>query len=516
MPPPPPPYVAPDVRPIATTDRARLTFVRDASGRLRDITLESGVWLAVEGAPLEVRMHKRDDGTTWAEQAFYEAGDRANGIARVSASASTAVVSRRIVGSVGTLRNLVRYTVRDGAGTVVRTWMGDQCGVADTARLDRADSPDEPTYPPSYGDCGEFGGFSGAYVLGRVVGIDRGWATRAVTTPPRATLAAGRYQLQVEYDPIQALADANRANHSVTVPLVVRTVRVAEAPGPVEEGGGLEPAPPAGAGALARLRALERAVDAQVARAGRAARLDTPSGYDLPDLRQAPSYGIEVVTRRLASRGRRDFLLFGSLTWNAGPGRLEVEAFREGGDVLRAYQVFHRDGERAGREQRGTMVWHAGRGHDHFHFHSFAHYSLTRMDGTLVKDAGKHSWCIVDTDLVDTTVPGAVGGDRGAPMSGGCGMDPGALWARLSMSVGAGDYYGPGTSGQAIDITGMPNGLYRIRLEANPSRVLAESNYDNNVATRVVRIGGVPGRRSVTPRPVKTIDEGATGGFEGV
>jgi hypothetical protein len=511
MPPPPAPYVAPDLRPFAASDVARLLVVRDTRGRVREMNMDANVWIAVEGAPLEVRMHRRADGTAWAEQAFYAAGDRAGGIARVSAGAQVQGVSQRVAGtSLGSLRNVVRYTVRSEAGAVVRTWMGSQCGVGETSRLDRADSPEEPTYPSSFDDCGPFGGFGGGYVLGRIFGIDRGWAMRAQAQLPRgaAPIAAGRYTLQVELDPLEALGDADRSNQSITVPLVVRSVKSRFGdPIPLDPVLGptiSNPAPAASSGT--RLRTLERVAEARDARAGK---VGEPTGVDLPDLRQAPSYGIEAMSRTLKG-GRQDVLMFGSLTWNAGPGRLEVEAFREQGEVLRAYQVFYRDGERAGREARGTLVWHAAPGHNHFHFHSFAHYSLTKMDGTVVRDAGKHSWCIVDTDVVDTTRPGVAAGDAG--VSGGCGFDPGALWARLSLSVGAGDYYGPGTSGQTIDITGLPNGLYRIRLEANPSRVIAEANYDNNVSTRIIRIGGVHGNRRVFARPVPTIDDRGFGG----
>lgn len=533
MPPPPPPYVAPDLRPLLARDDARLTFVRDQRGQLRGVTLDSGVWIAVEGAPLEVRAHRRQDGTIWAEQATYEAGDRQGGIARASAAAHTEVVSRRLAGTIGSITNAVRYTITDASGAVRGTWTNSQCGTSDAARLDRADSPPEPTYPSSFDACdgggflvGGFtdnraalvGGVGGPYVLGRVFGVDRGWSIRAQAQPPRTLepLTAGRYTLRVEVDPLQGLADANRANNVATVPLVVRTRRIAPRIVPLPGPEPIAPAPQPGTrgsasrgGGDAQLAKLEQELEAEVAASG-VRQLDTPTGFDLPDLRQAPSYGIETVSRRLKT-GRRDVLTFGSLTWNAGPGRLEVEAFREQGQVLQAYQVFYRDGVRAGREQRGTMIWHAGLGHDHFHFHSFAHYQLTRLDGTLVTDAGKHSWCIIDTDVVDTTRPGAAPDSGGTSASGGCGMDPGSLWARLSLSVGSGDYYGPGTSGQTIDITNVPNGLYRIRLEANPNRVIAESNYDNNVSTRIIRLGGVTGARRVFARPVPTVSDGGGG-----
>lgn len=520
MPPPPPPFVAPDLRPVVARDSAQLLFVRDLRGRVREAMLDHGLWIAAEGAPLEVRFHRRVDGSTWAEQATYAAGDRAGGIARVSASAHAQVLSRRVLGQMGELRSFVRYTVRDGAGRALRTWTSSHCGTAGAARLDRDGSPAEQTYPASWEGCG---GFQGAYVLGRLTGLDRGWAMPAPSSVSGvAALAVGRYQLEIDVDPLDALADADRSNDVATVRLVVRSVRRRAAePGPTlepvfpgEEG---PPAPTAGSiepvWRWRELRSLERRVSAQLlVRTGQAdgtAAAPPPADVDLPNLRSAPSYGIQTLSRRLRATGRRDYLLFGALTWNAGPGRLEVEAFRERGTTLQGYQVFYRDGERATRQARGTLVWHAAPGHHHFHFHAFASYQLTDLAGSVVRDGGKRSWCIVDTDVVDTTRPG-VGSDRlarGFGEAGGCGSEPGALWARLSLSAGSGDYYGPGLSGQAFDITGLANGSYRIRIEANPSGVLAEADHGDNVSTRVVRLGGVPGARTVTARPDPTIDE---------
>lgn len=530
MPPPPPPYVAPDLRPIVARDAAQLTFTRDAMGRMRGVVLSHGLWIAAEGAPLEVRFHRRANGTVWAEQASYPAGERGTGTARASASAHVQVVSARMTGGMGTLRNLVRYTVRDANGTAVRSWTAGHCGTAENAaRLDRVGSPDEPTYPSSWEGCS---GFSGAYVLGRMVGLDRGWAMPA---PSEVTgvnpLPAGTYRLELQIDPLQGLADADRSNDVTSVRLEVRHGRsfgqgegadgddpfVKPKPAPVTLGRGSGPlrAEPEWVGD--RARAVERrAAQVRKARTGREDGAGThpapPVDVDLPDLRSAPSYGISTRTiRRQGTGARRDQLLFGALTWNAGPGRLEVEAFRETGELLHAFQVFFRDGERVARQQRGTMVWHAAPGHDHFHFDSFARYQLTRMDGRVVLDAGKHSWCIVDTDMVDTTRPGVLGG---SPISlsgstGACGSDPGSLWARQSLSVGSGDYYAPGIAGQSFDITNLPNGLYRIRLEANPSGVIAEADHTNNVSTRVVRLSGRRGARTVTARPVATVDERA-------
>jgi hypothetical protein len=523
MPPPPPPYVAPDLRPIVARPGGTLTFVEDrATGRIVERYLDHGLWISAEGAPLELRFHKRADGSVWGEQATYADGDRQGGIARASAGAYTQVLSKRMVGGMGVASQLVRYELLDAGGSAVRTWSSPTCGATGAARLDRTDSPAEPTFPTGWWDCSVDVG--GAYVLGRLIGLDRGWAMPAASSIDKLRrVAAGQYRLRMTIDPLEAIADADRTNNVATIPVTVRT-RVTSA-----EDDELPPGMPPITSARAhdghaapepewyqtRLRVLEAAVEARRARreAGPAPRAGEPApapptGVELPDLRSAPSYGISMQALPGGTGAKpRDLLRFGALTWNAGPGHLELESFRERGTMLTAYQVFTSDGERSTRQARGTMVWHAAPGHNHFHFSAFAGYTLTDLDGTLVRQGGKHSWCIVDTDQVDPTLPGVGATKRSYDSASDCGSMPGSLWARMSLSVGSGDFYSGGIAGQAFDVTSLPNGSYRIRVEANPTGVIAEADSSNNVSTRIVRLGGRPGNRTVTARPIPTVDE---------
>jgi len=535
---PPAPYIAPDLRPIASLGTARLVQYRNReTGQLVEMQLEHGIWIAVEGAPLDVRFHARKNGTVFAEQAMYANGDRMGGIASATGTTYDHTIRSGAVGSrLGTLRGWIGFRIRNAAGRVVRAWTAQQCGPFDQlSRLDRPDSPANVTFASSWSfGCGE----SGPYVLGRTLGLDRGWSALAPSTVAEMkALPKGTYELEATANPNRVLVDADTSNDTTTVKLVVseRKVRVRrEEPGvtPISDGStstGMIALPDGGiqvgdsrrrtlrieptwmATALSRIEARAAAREAS----GRAALPAPPSNVELPDLRSAPSYGISTAALKPKPGVRtkaRDLLHFGALNWNAGPGPLEVEAFRERGDVLDAYQVFFRDGERTDRQRRGTILWHAAPGHNHFHFRAFAHYQLTTMDGRVLRDGGKASWCIVDTDVVDTTLPGMrASGDGDGFGSSDCGSAPGSLWARLSLSVGAGDYYGPGTSGQTFDITALPNGRYKVRIEANPSRVIAETNYDNNVSYRVVTLSGTKGKRAVTPAPDPLINEDVYG-----
>ena len=52
----------------------------------------------------------------------------------------------------------------------------------------------------------------------------------------------------------------------------------------------------------------------------------------------------------------------------------------------------------------------------------------------------------------------------------------------------------------------MPNGVYYVRVVANPGRQLVELTYSNNVRLRKVIISGKPGRRRVEVPPWHGID----------
>jgi hypothetical protein len=84
--------------------------------------------------------------------------------------------------------------------------------------------------------------------------------------------------------------------------------------------------------------------------------------------------------------------------------------------------------------------------------------------------------------------------------------NPAALWIREVLPVGWGDTYGQFVSGQAFDITSLPNGAYFIRVTANPDERLYEATLDNNISLREVLLGGAPGARTVEVPPYEGID----------
>jgi Lysyl oxidase len=61
-------------------------------------------------------------------------------------------------------------------------------------------------------------------------------------------------------------------------------------------------------------------------------------------------------------------------------------------------------------------------------------------------------------------------------------------------------------AGQAIDVTHVLNGSYRLKVEVNPEGKLYEGTDRNDVALRRLRLGGRPGHRRATVHAWRGID----------
>lgn len=226
-----------------------------------------------------------------------------------------------------------------------------------------------------------------------------------------------------------------------------------------------------------------------------------PAPASLPDLVALPGWGMSTYSRK-----GHDYLAFNSTEWNAGPGTMVVEGFRGTDDAtMDAFQYFLIDGTPVGRAPIGELEYHAGGGHNHWHFEEFTQYSLLDATQTQVEVSGKQSWCLVNTDALDLTLPNANLLGYGQELSTSCG-GPGALWIREILDVGWGDTYGQYVAGQAFDITGLPNGRYFVRVHVNPLGAMYETNTANNVEDRLIRLRGKPGHRRVVVPPWHGID----------
>ena len=128
----------------------------------------------------------------------------------------------------------------------------------------------------------------------------------------------------------------------------------------------------------------------------------------------------------------------------------------------------------------GSFTYHAG--HGHIHFNDYALYTLQPVgaNGAAERIGYKTTFCIMDTTRVNTRLPGA--SKRAIYKTCNASVQ--------GMSVGWGDKYGYTLEGQSIDITGLADGDYNLKIEVDPKSRIVESNEADNVSTVRLRIAG--------------------------
>lgn len=385
------------------------------------------------------------------------------------------------------LEGFFRISLTDADGDLVFQRSRSFCPSGEDMRVD-ASGPMTSTYPRY---CGSFGA-AGAFVLGNVWGIDRGWAVPAFGwQPPRFAGPDGRYTMRVTIARrFRDLFDVRPGEGSVAVAVRIRTDDN-DCPDCPLPGGAADGRAPRGFAAGQPVRGP----------LGSAPTIDTPPARAMPDLVALPAFNVSV-----SRRGGRDRIEFGANVWNAGPAPLLVEGFRrQDEDVMDAYQYFLDGDQVLGRKRVGTMEFHDEQGHHHWHFLQFARYSLLDADQRPVGVSKKQAFCLAPTDAIDLTVRGAEWQPGSTGLGTSCG-GPGAVWVRETLQAGWGDTYYQ-VAGQSLDITDLPNGTYHVAVEANPTGLLQERDLSNNLELRRIRLGGSPGARTLTVFPWHGIDD---------
>ena len=135
---------------------------------------------------------------------------------------------------------------------------------------------------------------------------------------------------------------------------------------------------------------------------------------------------------------------------------------------------------------RDRLFFHTAHGHFHFPLASFGLYAVTSNGGVgePVALSPKNGFCIADSGQIDPTLahsPGSMtyAGDRCVDPTATLGIDPG--WA---------DLYDRRDPGQAIDITGLPDGIYWFNSKVDPGDNFLESDKTNNTTSIKVQISG--------------------------
>ena len=323
-------------------------------------------------------------------------------------------------------------------------------------------------------------------------GIDRGWARQVLSygiNPPDKRLG-DRAVLELSMGrPIARVLGIGERNRTVRLDVDVKHVTDDLEPGSkaarVTSHGTADKARATSVqSAATSSRRLSPAVPSDAARRIPAA--------TLPDLVALPAFGTSTH-----DESGRDYLDFAATVYNGGRGPLVAEGFRRGSTrVMDAYQFFYRGTQVVGSARVGTMGYDARPSHQHWHFEDFATYDLVNRHHHRVRTSGKEAFCLAPTDAIDMLLRGAVLDPGDGNLSTACG-DVTSIWVREVLSQGWGDTYTQDRAGQSIDITGLPNGTYWIRVAANPADRLHEVSHANNTSLRRVVLGGKPGDRTV-------------------
>ena len=370
------------------------------------------------------------------------------------------------------LSEFAHYEIRSGRGELVRSETIDFCPNSSVRQRVSDDGALNPRYPYF---CG-----GGPFVKGQVWGIDQGWASGLVGEyyglrfrAPRNRYTA-TFWIDSEWVDLLEIAPSE-----AQAEIAIRVVDRGE-PDHAETTSSVPAAQP-----------FARTPD-----------VTNPEPTSLPDLVALPGWGMNTYSRK-----GRDYLAFGSTEWNQGPGTFIVEGFRgQDEDSMDGFQYFiDEGGAPIGRSLIGELEFHRGGGHNHWHFEEFTRYSLLDASKARVLVSGKQSWCLINTDAIDLTVPNAAWLEYGRDLSTSCG-GPGALWIREVLDVGWGDTYFQSVRGQAFNITGVPNGTYYVRVHVNPTGNIFETSSENNIEDRLIKLKGRPGHRRVVVPPWHGID----------
>jgi hypothetical protein len=200
----------------------------------------------------------------------------------------------------------------------------------------------------------------------------------------------------------------------------------------------------------------------------------------LPDLRT-----LRPTDLRVQVSGSTKRLRLTNTVANRGDGPLEVRPQNDAGSkttvAIQRIYTHSKAGtwSLAAEKEVGTFVFHPA--HNHWHLEGFARYDLLNRNGKVVRSSRKVSFCLVDSVFVADPPPHA------APWAynHACSQSE-----EQGISVGWGDIYSWKLAGQSVNITGLPNGRYRLRSTADPADRIEETDETNNASVIRFKLRG--------------------------
>lgn len=208
----------------------------------------------------------------------------------------------------------------------------------------------------------------------------------------------------------------------------------------------------------------------------------------LPDLAMGPIEDIAVGTTESGQQRLR----FAAEIVNVGQGPFLLRAQRPwigGQDWTVEQWVQERGGGYSSAVTRAGLVY-GGDGHNHWHVKQVEVHQLETPDGTVVGRQVKQGFCFFDTDAYGTGLAGVP--DHPTWSGRGCGT-PVDTRVRMGLSVGWGDTYPWYVIDERIDVTGLADGVYRLREIADPDNDFEELSESNNETWVDIQLATQPG-----------------------
>ena len=229
--------------------------------------------------------------------------------------------------------------------------------------------------------------------------------------------------------------------------------------------------------------------------------LPAPRDPVLPDLAMAPLADmLGAVTE--GEETPRQQIFFSASIANRGPGPFIINAVR--GDEHGQWRVSQRfldtGGDLTEVATPADMTW-GGHGHNHWHVRIGAAYSLESVPGGKdVRSLEKVGYCFFDQQPYDRA---AMGASRLPVFSkNGC-NGKSTLTLDMGLSPGWQDPYSWALPDQRLDITGLPDGRYRLVATADPNNWFREVDETNNTAWALMEI-----TTSTSPPVVNVVAQG--------
>jgi lysyl oxidase len=213
-----------------------------------------------------------------------------------------------------------------------------------------------------------------------------------------------------------------------------------------------------------------------------------PVGHALlPDI--APSPPLDVHIKKA---GGRWVLSFSSILVNIGDGDFLLRATRTNGVWHVEQDVPYSTSGAKTIVVPAKLVW-AGDGHNHWHIARIATNRLVRIgaDGKASLEGGvvdsKTGFCFYDVTRVLDKGP-----LKAVYPRGNCGKSQQDDNVAMGLSLGWADIYNYSLPGQSIDVTKLPDGLYRLWAKADERHWFREQRHDNNTTWVDLRLSTRP------------------------